>query len=605
MHISINRYLRILRKRWWLILLVTLVGAGTASYYTLQQESVYRSRVMLLLSPAGGGNDLLWFSPSRVAEDLAQTYGRYLQTSTFANLVIEREGLDISAAALQSAVRTQIIADTQFFEIIATANTPEMAFTLTTAIANNFIQEMLAQQQAEVMARRATGDVNNVSALLTEKLERERVYFEEQVVNLRSEIDRLREQPPSTTRDELLADVQSRLSADEEKLMQILSDQVALQPKVDDSQINTATIVEAATMPTAPINGPGISTFAYALAASLMLGVALAIGLEYLDYTVHSPEELEEVTGNVPLGVLATLGSDKRTKPSNDIDISDDLVVVTQPRSPMAEAFRALATDLRFSGAGRQLKSLVVTSAGPGEGKSLVAANLAAAFAQAGRSVILVDADMRRPTVYKRLNLPNSVGLSSLIIAENATDPAVMERFLQQGPAPSLRILTSGPIPPNPAELLSLPWAPDVFEALESQADLVIWDTPPALTVTDAVILAERVDATLQVVRAGHTRRDLIVKTREALTRVGANVLPPVLNRVRARDVGYYQYYYYRYGREGEGYSRREKEAPQQAGTSDPVAPKNGLEETTPAVNGGNAAEPTRKRRRSSNPLRR
>jgi protein-tyrosine kinase len=274
----------------------------------------------------------------------------------------------------------------------------------------------------------------------------------------------------------------------------------------------------------------------------------------------------------------------------------------------MAEAFRALATNLRFSGAGNQLKSLVITSAGPGEGKSMVAANLAAAFAQSGRRVILVDADMRRPTVHKRNQLPNSVGLSSLIIADNATDSATLERFLQQGPVPSLRILTSGPIPPNPAELLSLPWAPDVFDALESQADLVIWDTPPALTVTDAVILAERVDATLQVVRAGQTRRDLIVKTREALSRVGANVLPPVLNRVKARDVGYYQYYYYRYGRDGEGYSQREEKTSPQAGTVDSTTAQNGLEGQPQEIKSNGESEPTRERRgrrRSSNPLQR
>ncbi len=224
------------------------------------------------------------------------------------------------------------------------------------------------------------------------------------------------------------------------------------------------------------------------------------------------------------------------------------MVYLTQPRSPTAEAIRALLTNLRFSGAGQQLHSLVVTSAGPSEGKSVVAANLAVAFAQLGQRVILIDADLRRPTVHQRFHIPKQPGLSNLMIDADGTSASVIEQYLQPGPVESLHILTSGPIPPDPAELLGTSWGSTVFDAIEAQADIIIWDTPPALTVTDAVIMAARADATIQVVKAGATRRDMIIKTREALQRVGANVLAPVLNQVKARDMGHYQYYYAKYG---------------------------------------------------------
>jgi capsular exopolysaccharide synthesis family protein len=284
------------------------------------------------------------------------------------------------------------------------------------------------------------------------------------------------------------------------------------------------------------------------------LGAALAFGLEYLDYTVKSPEELEDLLGQSIMGAVGVIQpmAGQGPQKAQGEGPSSDLIVLTDPRSPLAEAYRSLRTNLRFSGLGTKTRGVVVTSAAPGEGKSVTAANLAVVFAQAGRRVILVDADLRRPTVHRRFRLPNSVGLSDLLIDENATSPEVIQSYLQPGPVENLQIMTSGPIPPNPAELLSADWVLGIFDAVEAQADIVIWDTPPALTVTDALILAARSGATLQVVRAGSTRRDLIKRTREVLQRVDAHVLAPILNQVQAADIGYYQYYYYRGYKYGE-----------------------------------------------------
>jgi len=456
--------------------------------------------------------------------------------------VLQREELTISASELVSALNARVVEGTQFFEITASSNRPEQAQRLATVIANNFIRENAAQQQEQQAVRRA-GATDSMQALLREKLERERQYYEEQVADLRGQIAQILKQPASANRNEALAGVQKQLSEYETRLLQVMSDQVALQPAAISNQINTVTIIEPAQLPARPVATKDLQNILIALAASLALAVTLAFGLEYLDYTIKSPEELEQLIGQPALGVLVLIA------PTANGASNDGVFLLETPRSPTAEAFRALRTNIRFSRAGQQLRSLVITSAGPAEGKSTVAANLAVAMAHAGQRVILVDADMRRPSQHKLFHLANNAGFSSLMITDDPLAPATIERHLQAGPIETLRILTCGPIPTNPAELLSTELALSMLTALEAQADIVIYDTPPALTVTDAVILATRADATLQVVQAGLTRRDVVLKCRDVLQRVGATLLAPVLNKVKAGDVGYYQYYYYYSGR--------------------------------------------------------
>lgn len=555
------KYWRILRKRLWLLIVMALVGSASAIFYTAQQPPIYRSTTTLLLSPASGQGSLLPGTATEATSQLAQTYNHYLKTQMFAELVIAREGLTLSAAEFVNSVSTSMIEGTQFFEITAVSNEPGKAQQLASAIADNFIQENLAQQRQEIAARRAAGDVDNIQTVLVEKLERERQYYEEEINLLRASIKNMQNQPATASHDESLAQVQTQLSEYEERLVQIMSDQIKLQPPVNEQQLNAVTVVEPAALPTAPVNNQGLRNILFAFVASLLLGTALAVGLDFLDYTIKSPEELEELLGQSALGVLGLIkpGTNRRNSMSAGAEqVAKELILLTDPRAPVAESVRALRTNLRFSGAGRQLHSLVVTSAGPGEGKSTVAANLALAFASAGQRVILIDGDLRRPSVHQKFKISKTFGLSNLLIADNPTDPAVIAQHLQPGPVESLRILACGPLPPNPAELLSAEWALPIYAAIEAEADLVIWDSPPILTVTDAAILAARADATIQVIKAGTTRRDMVMKTREVLQRVGANVLAPVLNQVQERDIGYYQYYYYRYGKDGRPYGMEE-----------------------------------------------
>lgn len=223
-----------------------------------------------------------------------------------------------------------------------------------------------------------------------------------------------------------------------------------------------------------------------------------------------------------------------------------NLIVHHDPRSPVSEAFRTLRTNLEFVSPDRPVHSLLITSPGPSEGKSTVAANLAISLAQAGKQVILVDADMRKPVQHDLFSLPNATGLTTALVR------GVMPDIYQDTFVPGLRVVTSGPIPPNPAELLGSSMMGALIGALASEADFVIYDTPPVIAVTDAILLAPRLDGVLLTIRLGVTSRDAAKRTKQLLSDSRSRLLGVVLNQVKpGRGYGYYYYYYYYAGDSG------------------------------------------------------
>jgi capsular exopolysaccharide synthesis family protein len=202
-------------------------------------------------------------------------------------------------------------------------------------------------------------------------------------------------------------------------------------------------------------------------------------------------------------------------------------------RSPVAEAYRSLAANLQFAGGG--IQTVGVTSPGAGEGKSTTIANLGIALAENGRRVVLVDADLRRPALHDLFGLPNREGLTNLLLSEHAALP------LQETGTPDLRLLASGPLPPNPLEVLGARRLEHALSLLRAQADLVLVDTPPAAVLADAALLGPRLDGVLLVVSAGRTKRDLAKRAKEQLERTGSNVLGVVLINVRESG-NLYQY---------------------------------------------------------------
>jgi len=217
---------------------------------------------------------------------------------------------------------------------------------------------------------------------------------------------------------------------------------------------------------------------------------------------------------------------------------TNELITVAEPRSAISEAYRTLRTNLDFASLDRALKTLVITSAGVGEGKSTTLANLAVVSAQAGRRVILVDADLRRPTLHQILGASNEAGLTSMVVDE----ARLMAPPLQETGIPGLSLLASGPLPPNPAELLGSRRMAEVIATLAEQADQVFFDTPPIVAVTDAAVLATRVDGVLLVIGAGKTRREYARMAVQRLEQINARLVGTVLTNVEAGGgfTGYY-----------------------------------------------------------------
>lgn len=227
-------------------------------------------------------------------------------------------------------------------------------------------------------------------------------------------------------------------------------------------------------------------------------------------------------------------------------DPENALVSLYHPKSPASEAYRMLRTNVHFSGGGEAIQVLEVTSSFPGEGKSLTAANLAITFAQAGDSVLLVDADMRRPTVHEKFQLPQTPGLSEAIVTGKYDDS------MQDGPLDGLKIMASGTIPPNPSELLHSDRMKDFLDEMKSRVDLVILDVPPVLVVADALALAPRADGVLLVVSLINSDKHATNRALESLRGVNARVLGTVVRgivppRGKYGRKGYYNDYYYYY----------------------------------------------------------
>jgi capsular exopolysaccharide synthesis family protein len=228
------------------------------------------------------------------------------------------------------------------------------------------------------------------------------------------------------------------------------------------------------------------------------------------------------------------------------------LVTQENAKSPIAEAYRTLRTNLQFAKAGEALQILMYTSAGPGEGKSTTVANTAVVQAQSGKQVIMVDCDLRKPVQHKIFGLQNQ-GLTNALV-ENR--PAL--ELLQESGIHNLRILTSGPIPPNPSELLGNPKMGQVIQELSRECDLLLLDAPPVIAVTDACVLASKVDGVVLVISCGMDRPEMAQQAKELLLKANAHLLGVVLNRVEIGKGNAYYYYYY--GDDGSKRGRRKAE---------------------------------------------
>jgi capsular exopolysaccharide synthesis family protein len=295
-------------------------------------------------------------------------------------------------------------------------------------------------------------------------------------------------------------------------------------------------IVDRAIPPKAPVRPKKWLNLTLAVIVGLLGGVALAFFFEYLDDTLKSPDDIKEILGLPFLGFIPHIGRGEMEKNSGLVMVGDEF-------SSVAEAFRTVRTGVRFAqapGEGRAAV-LIITSPGPREGKTLNSMNLAVTLAQSDSRVLLVDADLRKPNIHVRMDLSNDRGLSTVF-----SDASRLDSLVSTTAVPNLWVLPSGPIPPNPSELLGSPTMDRLIDEMRASYDYVLLDTPPTGAVTDPVVLASRVDGVVLVISAGETRRRAALTALEQISRVKGRILGVVLNSFKASAGAYYRYAYYR-----------------------------------------------------------
>ena len=310
---------------------------------------------------------------------------------------------------------------------------------------------------------------------------------------------------------------------------------------------NNFRIINAARVPTVPSEPNIPRNLTFALVLGVITGVGLAFLLENMDNTVRTPEQAQAISALPSLGMIP-LGSKSSNRGPAGARLAltsskeaVEMVTQVRPQSQMAESYRALRTSLLLSNLGAPPKIVLVTSARPQEGKTTTSINTAIVLAQKGTRVLLVDADLRRPSVHKTLGMGPRSGLSNVL-----TGSATLQQTVTTSTVlPNLFVLPAGSPPPNPAELLASSNMRDLLAELREQYDHIVIDTPPTLSVTDAVVLSPRADATILVIRSGQTTKQALRRARDILTQVNAHVAGVLLNAVDLTSPDYYYYYEY------------------------------------------------------------
>ena len=303
-------------------------------------------------------------------------------------------------------------------------------------------------------------------------------------------------------------------------------------------------IVDLATVPRVPFSPNRKSDVSRGITIGFVFGTILAFVLEYLDSTVKTAEDIESYVRLPFLGYAPSARQEAKSKVPKDID----LLCQRMPHSRFAEAYRSIRTSIIFSSPeDKPLKTMLITSASPQEGKSTITMNMGIVFAHSNEKTLIIDADMHRSRVANSFGVDNTIGLSSFLAGTSTLEASIKHTFI-----PNLFLLPSGPTPPNPAELLTSTKSRNLLEELKTKFDRIIIDSPPILTVTDAAILANMTDGVVYVIRGSFRNIEVILKSRQRLNEVKARVIGVILNNVNVKREDSYYYYHYYYAQEKE-----------------------------------------------------
>jgi succinoglycan biosynthesis transport protein ExoP len=498
-----------------------VIGAGVASailaalLITALLPRVYVGTSTLIV-----GSSLSAVNPDLnqllVSQQLQQTYAEVAVTRPILDVVIADLGLEQTPEKLREHLAVDAPRQSTLLRIGASSDDPKEAAAIANAVAGQLIEVSPAIE----------GRAPELAALIEQNLRA----METIIAENQARIETLSAVDPRTPAQE------AELVALQDRAISLRTAYVGLLGTATGAAPNLLSIIEPAVEPSKPASPSPMLNIGVALILGLIVMVAAVFVLDHVDDTIKSEKDVRTFAD------LPVLGTITRMRLPADGGPMYSLAMVLHPYSAASESFRSLRTNLDFAGVDQPLRVLLVTSPAQGEGKTTVAANLALAFAATGRRTLLVDADLRVPILHDMFRLPNDRGLTSMLLDE-ALDLGAIAHDTEQ---PNLRVVTSGPQPPNPAELLGSQRMRTLISRLAQAADMVILDSPPLGSVTDAAVLSADVDGTIVVAYTRRTHRDALQQCREALQQVGARVLGVVLNgmpNVPGVSADGYQYY--------------------------------------------------------------
>jgi len=516
--LELRDYLNVISARRSIIILATLIVACVALVVSLVRPPTYSAEAKVLISENDTGAALFGTvlpELSSQPERALQTQVQLVEVRPVAETTIRKLGLKETPEALLKRVEVKSIGQTNMIAIEVMAPLPDEA----ADVANTMAEEYVAASRD-----RKRASLQEAADEVQQRLDQAR----DEILALGRRIQQ------SGRSDELAAEL--AIATDTYSTLAEKLEQLRINERLESG---SGVIVQAAVVEVEPIAPKPLRNAVLGLLVGLVLGVGMAFLYEYLDNTIKSTEEAEKVYGTTVLGIVPMERFEKGVKRR--------LTIVDAPGSAASEAYRVIRNSLDFINFEHDLRTLMVTSAAPAEGKSSVAANLAMSLTQTGKKVVLVSCDFRRPTTEQFFAVNNTVGLSEVLLGTHSLKSA-----LQRPGGEQLLVLTAGKMPPNPNELLGSTKMREVIESLEEWGDWVIIDTPPVLAVADPLSVARWVDGVVVVSRAGESTREAGQKSMELLGRIGVRVIGVVIwglddtKNTPGRGYGYYTggYYY-------------------------------------------------------------
>lgn len=502
---ELRNYLSVIRSRKWSVILVVALAMSAALVLSLRQTPLYRAETRLLVKPPSG--DAYYVAPP----DLP-TEAQLAKSEPVALMVKEDLQSGRSTTSLLNSLNVDPVPESAVMKLTFVSPDANEAEQASNAFAADYITYRRAQTRAVLQKGEET---------------------------LQKQIDRLERQLAQVARDQQAATAEGNLELAatlEAQRGGLIARLGVLQQRLQDIKpdntvdLGGGEIIEAATVPTAPFSPNHTTNALLGAIAGLFLGLGLAFGRERLDERIRTRADAEEWLRSP---VLATIPRHERANPKKD---EWNLVSRSSPNSHVTEAYRSLRTNLQFVTFAAGIKSVLLSSPSAREGKTTTTANLAVTLAEAGKRVILLSADMRRPLIENYFQVDSDYGLSTWL----ASDEEEPWDIIRDPGVPNLRLIPTGQVPPNPAELLSSQRMGHLMRSLEKHSDIVLIDSPPVLAVADASILASFAGGSILLVQAGSTERAAAQRAKEELERAGRRLLGVVVNSVDNRVSGYY-----------------------------------------------------------------